>query len=709
MNENNRTFIKLFWSYAMIIILPVFVLGFLTIGILFQNLASDTKNLNMNIMEQSVNIIDTEVEKTLSLFFKIEQSDKIQNFVGEHIYNNNIGKYDLYDISTELSIMRTDNSISPVVGFYLKNKNCVITNNSVTTLEEFYDITFASEDFTFEDLKERLNMRGFKNYVISHKNGDGEDVIMCYKNMNVDGNLNYATVFAIWDKDFLLSKMELADTDKNFEFAIVDSNNTPVVKSDGFEVNYANPDNINGSSVISMNSRAIDCRYVYKLPKGGLAGNVRYITLIFVLLMLLTVFVSVILAFWHMQKMKTMILGIFNESKGLEDSLSEQLENAKERILSNLLHNIRTDAINSVETMAKYGINFSKKYFAVMTVSDTQADNSEIYSSVEESAWGELNNIVKTRIAEMHMNCEMVRTGSNSYSYILNFDGQNSTAVLKALPAEIMKSYNIAINMGIGAETENIDKLYSSYEGSISALRFGLNERPGEAVFYEEIHSLENEKIYYTGEKEKQLIRNIKMGMHSNVGEILDEIYRVNFKERHISHSMLKRLIFNMSLTVYKVLDEAYEPDVEKHEKYGRVCQNLFRNDNVEECFAILREICLSLCNDIGQQSGDDAIKCQIVDYIADHYSDDSLSLEVLAEHMEISYHYLSRLFKEYLGTNFVSYLTLVRLEKAKELLKNTDETIENVAAKTGFVGSNSLIRAFKKYYDITPGKFRKS
>ena len=138
------------------------------------------------------------------------------------------------------------------------------------------------------------------------------------------------------------------------------------------------------------------------------------------------------------------------------------------------------------------------------------------------------------------------------------------------------------------------------------------------------------------------------------------------------------------------------------------MCQELFRNENIEEAFATLREICLSICTDVGEESGEEAVKKQIEDYISKNYSDVSLSLDVLAEHLGISYYYLSRLFKEYIGTNFVSYLTLVRLEKAKELLKSTNDTIEQIAEKSGFLGSNSLIRAFKKYYNTTPGKFRK-
>lgn len=445
------------------------------------------------------------------------------------------------------------------------------------------------------------------------------------------------------------------------------------------------------------------------LSFGSLAGNARYITLFFLVLVLAVALMSIAVAYIQVKKMKRVILAVFNDRKGLEDSLSEQLESAKERILSNLLHNVRPKELTCETLLGKCGIVFLQKYFAVMTISDTQSDDGEIYSSAQENVWSRLNATVKSLLNEMGMSCEAVRTGSNSYSFVVNCSEYGFAQKLRALPEKIMSGYNIFITAGVGEEMDSLERLYVSYENSVSSLRFALNERFGEAVLYSDIKHFENEKIYYTVEKEKQLIRSIKIGSVNMLTQLLDEIYCVNFKERHIPHHMLKRLIFSVSLTVYKALDEVYENDMGKHEKYARVCQNLFRNDNHEECFSILREICISVCEDVGRKSGEDEVKGRIVEYVAKNYIDSSLSLEALAEHMDISYHYLSRIFKEYLGTNFVSYLTLVRLEKAKELLIGTDDTIETVAKKTGFVGSNSLIRAFKKYYDITPGKYRRS
>ena len=72
---------------------------------------------------------------------------------------------------------------------------------------------------------------------------------------------------------------------------------------------------------------------------------------------------------------------------------------------------------------------------------------------------------------------------------------------LGGLPEEFWETYNIAINLGIGEEVESLKRLNISYEGAVSALRCGLHDKPGEAVYYNEIKNLENTKIYYNGGK----------------------------------------------------------------------------------------------------------------------------------------------------------------------------------------------------------------
>ncbi|MFY9424306.1 MAG: helix-turn-helix transcriptional regulator, partial [Bacillota bacterium] len=79
-----------------------------------------------------------------------------------------------------------------------------------------------------------------------------------------------------------------------------------------------------------------------------------------------------------------------------------------------------------------------------------------------------------------------------------------------------------------------------------------------------------------------------------------------------------------------------------------------------------------------------------------------------VAEAVHVSPFYLSHLFRDELGTTFVSYLTEVRLDKAKKLLKDTQLTIAEIAEKVGYSDASYFSRVFKKHVKVTPGRFRR-
>ncbi|MNC66979.1 HTH-type transcriptional regulator YesS [compost metagenome] len=83
------------------------------------------------------------------------------------------------------------------------------------------------------------------------------------------------------------------------------------------------------------------------------------------------------------------------------------------------------------------------------------------------------------------------------------------------------------------------------------------------------------------------------------------------------------------------------------------------------------------------------------------------MSLSLISEQFQISTSYLSRLFKDEFGENFVDYLAQVRIGHAQQLLKETRETIHEVASRVGYTNYISFNRAFKKVTSTTPGEYR--
>lgn len=103
-----------------------------------------------------------------------------------------------------------------------------------------------------------------------------------------------------------------------------------------------------------------------------------------------------------------------------------------------------------------------------------------------------------------------------------------------------------------------------------------------------------------------------------------------------------------------------------------------------------------------------DPITSFVFDYLEHRYGED-ISLELLADKLNITGAYLSTYFKEKTGMNFSDYLNGMRVNIAKDMLQNSSLKIQDVAVRVGYHNVNSFIRMFKRYAGLPPGEFRKT
>ncbi|GGI46509.1 DNA-binding response regulator [Paenibacillus marchantiophytorum] len=95
-----------------------------------------------------------------------------------------------------------------------------------------------------------------------------------------------------------------------------------------------------------------------------------------------------------------------------------------------------------------------------------------------------------------------------------------------------------------------------------------------------------------------------------------------------------------------------------------------------------------------------------ILKLIEDNYMSD-ISLKWIADHVFLTQTYLSYLFSKEVGQTLVRYMTLVRMQKAEELLRGTNLTIADISQKVGFMNNSYFCKIFKQYHGQSPAKFR--
>ncbi|HEX3045556.1 MAG TPA: response regulator transcription factor [Bacillota bacterium] len=96
----------------------------------------------------------------------------------------------------------------------------------------------------------------------------------------------------------------------------------------------------------------------------------------------------------------------------------------------------------------------------------------------------------------------------------------------------------------------------------------------------------------------------------------------------------------------------------------------------------------------------------RVIAYIKANYTED-ISLKTLAVRFNVNANYLGRLFKEELGEFFLDYVNKTRVDKAKELLVKTNQSIREVSLLVGYADPNYFYTLFKKYTGVSPAEYR--
>jgi len=156
-------------------------------------------------------------------------------------------------------------------------------------------------------------------------------------------------------------------------------------------------------------------------------------------------------------------------------------------------------------------------------------------------------------------------------------------------------------------------------------------------------------------------------------------------------------------------------------ERYQKILGDTFRiasSDSYVRDMRIaekLTELLTCLMEDAWEQTGTDvhaAPKRRLVrdvkEYIDENYKE-SMSLMSLAERFYINKEYLSKIFKEEYGFTVNGYIAHARVSRAKELLRFTDMTVEEISYAVGIADMNYFSRMFKRVEGMSPKKYRES
>ncbi len=266
----------------------------------------------------------------------------------------------------------------------------------------------------------------------------------------------------------------------------------------------------------------------------------------------------------------------------------------------------------------------------------------------------------------------------------------------------------INITIGMGDAVSDLHKVFHSYFMAEEC----INERfvLGNDIFIEEIPYGDNREEWNTllGELQKDFTTAIVGLNREDIAGVLEKLKSTVKASEAYAVKSLK--IAKEVMQSYLTIARSNQLKIENEEIfYQNFCFYANRCGNSEALFHFLQITVLQSFDKVVEDKRQENTKPIRLakQFILQNYKR-SVSLEEVSSHVGFNASYFSSLFKKESGYNFLEYLSEVRMNKAKELLKETSMSVASVCEAVGYSDLKHFTKSFKKNTGLKPNEYRK-
>lgn len=269
---------------------------------------------------------------------------------------------------------------------------------------------------------------------------------------------------------------------------------------------------------------------------------------------------------------------------------------------------------------------------------------------------------------------------------------------------------NTTVTIGIGSFYNGLAGISRSYRDAAAAVECRHIFGKDRIIPIEDVKLQEKGAEFDTNLYEKKLVSEVRLSLTESALATLAAIKDKLQGESFLPLDSIRVIAVEIAAAVSGDDGGLFDDELAVLKKRLRLLsEKIFSQQTVQEIFELLSEFIVEMCSESGQRkvTQQKEIIDQAVSYIESNFGNENLSLQEVAKNIHVSISYLSTLFKKERNVNFSDFLTEVRMQKAKELLRNTSMKAYEVAMQVGYSNPQYFSMRFKQYTGYSPLRFK--
>jgi two-component system, response regulator YesN len=396
---------------------------------------------------------------------------------------------------------------------------------------------------------------------------------------------------------------------------------------------------------------------------------------------------------------------LIEEQQWLRENLDRAVSIAQKEWVSSLLLNQVQD-ITFDEWGQLLGVEITSGYIMLFSVRTNEG--TELSQSEKQNWYMWLKDALKSVVKKQEI---MIGPLTDSQVAVLFLCKKTTEKILFKTNAQTIinnlislfqsKELNAELRIGIGLPYNLAHDLNKSYHEAVLALNQLLKTPNRKYLFGDKQGSAETTSTGFI-EVEKKLLDAVRQGDVNQVLFIFDSFVSNHAVNKNLKATFVKKSFDELFILISRMLHDlgiSYDrrPEVSEAEDIETIFEK-----GKSHLMLVVHHV------QVWRNNHAKGMLHKAKEYIENHFAD-SITLESVAEYVELSPYYFSKLFKDRFGMTFIDYLTEIRIRHAKAEIIDPTKSLKEICFSIGYKDPNYFSRVFKKNVGLSPTEFRRS